>query len=320
MGANVFANGMEVSGKASAHQVIASMPDVCLSPPSPPAGPVPIPYPNFAQASDTTDGSKTVLAGGKEINLKGQSMYKKSTGDEAATKSLGMGVVSHNITGPVKHTAGSFDVKVEGAQVVRHMDLTSGNHSNPTNACMTPDAAGLKPADRSTSCSELQGQNEAAQREKHPRKKKVADRETIVAAHYTPPNGGGWSINSSSHMAGFTKKKGWAHGFKTRKGNYKTTKICKEAMEEFEYAGNHPNQGPMGHAESRILESVFAGFGSNPGGTLTLRIQQKFPRRKKLGSRPCKKHCKKLVCAAEKCGISIQLCVGDPGRIKKQKC
>jgi hypothetical protein len=38
MTSNVFANGMGVSGKASSHKVIASMPDVCLSPPSPPAG------------------------------------------------------------------------------------------------------------------------------------------------------------------------------------------------------------------------------------------------------------------------------------------
>jgi hypothetical protein len=106
MSTNVYANGMEVSGKATPHNVIASMPDVCLSPPTPPAGPHPDSLSEFAQASDTTDGSKTVQIGGKEVNLKGQSKYKKSTGDEAATKTLGMGVISHNITGPVKHKGG----------------------------------------------------------------------------------------------------------------------------------------------------------------------------------------------------------------------
>ena len=121
MGAKVYANGMEVSGKATPHKVLAAMPDVCLSPPSPPAGPIPIPYPNFAQGSDTSDGSKTVKAGGKEISLKGKSKYKKCKGDEAATRSFGANVISHNITGPVKHKAGSFDVKVEGSNVVRNL-------------------------------------------------------------------------------------------------------------------------------------------------------------------------------------------------------
>jgi hypothetical protein len=38
MGVNVFANGMEISCKKSDNKSIAAMPDICLSPPSPPAG------------------------------------------------------------------------------------------------------------------------------------------------------------------------------------------------------------------------------------------------------------------------------------------
>ena len=48
MGANVFANGLEVSCEKATNQSLAAMPDICLSPPSPPAGPIPIPYPNFS--------------------------------------------------------------------------------------------------------------------------------------------------------------------------------------------------------------------------------------------------------------------------------
>ena len=56
---------IEVSAKADDNQSIAAMPDsVCLSPPSPPAGPTPIPYPNFSNASDTTNGTRTVKIGG----------------------------------------------------------------------------------------------------------------------------------------------------------------------------------------------------------------------------------------------------------------
>lgn len=77
MGANVFANGREISAKAASNKTIAKMPDVCLSPPSPPAGPIPVPYPNFSKASDTTGGSKKVKIGKKEVGLKGKSKYKK---------------------------------------------------------------------------------------------------------------------------------------------------------------------------------------------------------------------------------------------------
>ena len=131
MGQKVFANCNEVSAKSGDGKVIACFPDVCLSPPSPPAGPVPIPYPVSSFSSDTTDGSKSVKIHGKEIMLKDKSYFSKCTGDEAATKSLGMGVVSHNITGKVYFAAWSMDVKVEGLNVDRHLDLTTSNHMSP---------------------------------------------------------------------------------------------------------------------------------------------------------------------------------------------
>jgi hypothetical protein len=81
-------------------------------------------------ASDMTDGSKTVKVSGKEIMLKDKSYFKKSTGDEAATKSLGMGVVTHQIQGKVYFTSWSMDVKFEGENVVRHLDLTTHNHAS----------------------------------------------------------------------------------------------------------------------------------------------------------------------------------------------
>ena len=67
MSAKVYANGRELSGKSSGNKSTAAMPDVCLSPPAPPAGPLPIPYPNTAQASNTAEGSKSVKVGDKEV-------------------------------------------------------------------------------------------------------------------------------------------------------------------------------------------------------------------------------------------------------------
>jgi hypothetical protein len=128
MANKVYVNGREVACKAAKGKSVAAFPDVCLSPPSPPAGPVPIPYPNTAFAKDTANGSKTVKISGKEVMLKDKSYFKKSTGDEAATKTLGMGVVSHQITGKVHFTSWSMNVKIEGKNAVRHLDLTTHNH------------------------------------------------------------------------------------------------------------------------------------------------------------------------------------------------
>jgi hypothetical protein len=128
MANKVFANNREISCKAGMAKSIAAMPDVCLSPPSPPAGPVPVPYPVTAMASDTDGGSKHVKISGDMVGLKDQSNYKKCSGDEAATKSFGMSVVTHNIQGKVFFTSWSMDVKIEGENAVRHMDLVTHNH------------------------------------------------------------------------------------------------------------------------------------------------------------------------------------------------
>jgi hypothetical protein len=134
MGCEVYANGNAIACKAADGKTTAAMPDVCLSPPSPPAGPVPIPYPNTGMASDTTDGSKTVQISGQEVMLKDKSVFKQSSGDEAATKSFGMGVVTHQIQGKVNFIAWSMDVKFEGENVPRHLDLTGHNEaSDPPN-------------------------------------------------------------------------------------------------------------------------------------------------------------------------------------------
>lgn len=132
MGCDVFANGNEIACKAGGGKVIAAFPDVCLSPPSPPAGPIPVPYPDTSFAKDTKSGSKSVKIKNKEIMLKDKSFYKSAPlGDEAATKGLGAGVVTHVITGKTYFIAWSMDVKFEGKNVDRHTDLTTSNHASP---------------------------------------------------------------------------------------------------------------------------------------------------------------------------------------------
>jgi len=133
MANQVFANGMEIACKAGAGKVIAAFPDVCMTPPENPATPpgVPVPYPNTAMASDTTGGSKSVVISKKEIMLKNKSCFKTSTGDEAGAAAK-KGVISSKTKGKVYFIKWSMNVKIEGENVDRHMDMTTNNHGSPT--------------------------------------------------------------------------------------------------------------------------------------------------------------------------------------------
>lgn len=143
MGKKVYANGMEIAHKAGGNKVIAAFPDVCMSPPSPPAGPVPLPYPNTSNSGDLQSGSSSVKIGGKPVALHGQSYYKTSPlGDEAATRSFGASVVTHQITGKTYFQASSMDVTFEGKKVNRHLDITTSNHGSDPGS--TPPMPGVE--------------------------------------------------------------------------------------------------------------------------------------------------------------------------------
>ncbi len=131
MANEVYANNMEVACKAGSGKSICAFPDVCFTPPQTPATPpgVPLPYPNTGMASDTTDGSKTVQISGQEVMLKNKSYFKKSTGDEAGCAPK-KGFVTSTIRGKVYFNAWSMDVKFEGENVVRNLDITTHNHAS----------------------------------------------------------------------------------------------------------------------------------------------------------------------------------------------
>ncbi|MDH4240102.1 MAG: DUF4150 domain-containing protein [Phycisphaerae bacterium] len=125
MPVTVGVNNLSVVHKGSGGVTIA-FPDVCKTP-APPAPPVPIPYPNIAQSTDTAKGSKKVKCDGNPICLK-DSNFKMSTGDEAG--SAGGGVASNKIKGKAEFVLFSFDVKVEGKNVARAFDLMLHNDKN----------------------------------------------------------------------------------------------------------------------------------------------------------------------------------------------
>jgi hypothetical protein len=133
MAATVNVNFLTVV-HASSSGVVMGFPDVCKTPS--PAGPIPIPYPNIAKSSDTTQGSQTVKMDGNPIMLK-QSVFATSTGDEAG--SAGGGVVSNTIKGKAEFVLYSFDTKVEGKNVCRLTDIMILNKMSTANTPPFPE-------------------------------------------------------------------------------------------------------------------------------------------------------------------------------------
>jgi len=124
MGTTVFANMRGVVHKDSGGMSMV-FPDVCKTP-APPAGPIPIPYPNIGQAADTSDGPKKVTCDGKMPMVKG-AKYSKSSGDEAGSAG---GVASGCNKGECEFMMYSFDVKFEGKNVCRLGDPMFHNKKN----------------------------------------------------------------------------------------------------------------------------------------------------------------------------------------------
>ena len=128
---NVFAGKWEIAAENGMNKSIARFPDVCMSPPSPPAGPIPIPYPNTSFSNNLKSGSSTVKIGGKGAALAQKSYYKEPVlGNEAATRTFGAAVITHQITGKTYFQSWCMDVKFEGKNVCRHMDMTTSNHGS----------------------------------------------------------------------------------------------------------------------------------------------------------------------------------------------
>lgn len=124
VGVNALMPGLTVAHKGSNGISTAMAPDVCKTPS--PGGPVPIPYPNIAQSSSLSDGTKTVKTDGEMAAIKG-SKYASSNGDEAGTAG---GVVSSVNMKEAEWITFSFDVKMEGQNVCRLQDTMSHNKKN----------------------------------------------------------------------------------------------------------------------------------------------------------------------------------------------
>ncbi len=145
---DVYANSLEITGKATDGKTIAAFPDVCFTPPQTPATPpgVPIPYPSFGMASDTEKGTATVFISGKTVNIKNKSDESKTSGTEAGCAPK-KGVITSKNTGKKYFNSWSPDVKFEGEPVIRMSDLATHNHNSPPgNTAALPEVLKFSPS------------------------------------------------------------------------------------------------------------------------------------------------------------------------------
>ncbi len=153
MGTKVNVNNRTVVHAQSGGKCIM-FPDVCKVP-APPAPPIPTPFPDLGQSSDTSSGTESVKADGESLMVKG-ACFSKTSGDEAG--SLG-GMVSNTTRGKAEFVNYSFDVKAEGKNMARLADPMFGNKGSAANTppipeVQPPDAGITKPmSDESTNQS-----------------------------------------------------------------------------------------------------------------------------------------------------------------------
>lgn len=274
MGNNVFANNREVSCKSGEGKSICAFPDVCFTPPENPATPpgVPIPYPNTGMDGDTTEGSKTVKITGKEIMLKNKSYFKKSMGNEAGCAAK-KGVITSVNRGKVYFTSWSMDVKFEGENVVRHLDMTTHNHaSKPTNTPPHPfldsSAIGNPPE-----CPDLESTLEQTVSEELPPGRTDGATVGLGITQGAPGSmiGGASSIGRSTIRRG-GKYSHWAAGAEQLRPEQPTEpspniKTCDGKPFEYRNTGR-PKQG---HAEAKMIEEFFA---NGAKGTLVIAVSK----------------------------------------------
>jgi hypothetical protein len=114
-----LANLCRRSGVPKGATVTLTFPDVCIVP-APPAGPVPIPYPNAVLNGINDQLGKGGFPKIKIRDASQRSEFAKTAGDEAGTQK---GVVSSTNMGKTTHMSFSVDVKAEGKNVTRFGDV-----------------------------------------------------------------------------------------------------------------------------------------------------------------------------------------------------
>ena len=126
MSVTINVNNLSLVHKGSGGVSVATLPDVCKTPPNS----IPVPYPNVALSSNLAKGTTTVKADGGNMCANSGSQFSRSTGDEPGA--LG-GVKSGTFAREATWITYSFDVKLEGKGACRLTDKMFQNHQNTVN-------------------------------------------------------------------------------------------------------------------------------------------------------------------------------------------
>jgi len=124
MSRSVFANNRNISHTGSGDKAVSSAPDVCKTPIG--SSTPPIPYGISSQAGDLAQTTTSVLIDGNPAAI-ASSIHTQCTGDQAGSAN---GIISGTVASKTQFASYSFDVKIEGEGVVRHMDMTTMNNGN----------------------------------------------------------------------------------------------------------------------------------------------------------------------------------------------
>jgi hypothetical protein len=229
-----------------------------------------------------------------------------------------MGVVSHNIQGKLKHAAWSMDVQIEGANVIRHMDMVTQNHMNSSNAVPGIDLAAMAPPSGDPECVELENQVRGDA------KNDTKSGDLAAGTVMTRAKVGDSSVKAATPMSnvrggktadGYLKPKalvGLERDDKGRvsKGGTEPTIACSDKT----YSTKGSGGGGSTHTEAKIIEHAV----TNGQSSITMRIN--WNDGGKLRNDACPM-CRRAICIAVKeCNMDISICEkNEEGKLEKQK-
>lgn len=327
MSNDVFANSREISCKKGDGKTICEFPDVCFTPPENPATPpgVPVPYPNTAFSKDTTEGSKTVKITGQEVMLKNKSYLKTSTGNEAGCAAK-KGVITSKIKGKAYFISWSPNVKFEGENVVRHIDMTTNNHASPTANGSVPQIhpdtqvppSTMEPCEAAANSADNADELGPKTATRQDENGNTITYDTVPAGGLFVPNGGIPALPNVS-QSGVSLMSHSSVSARDIRPNTKRGRMSGGQGGGVACPGKKFAVRKAGHAEVKMIEDILSGRypGSlsrgayKPKGTLYLTVK-----RKKICC-----SCQKAIKCAEEQGIKIEYCDDNEGnKTEKENC
>jgi YD repeat-containing protein len=115
----------DIATTGSSHGCVTP-PEMSLNPPTPPAGPVPVPYPYTARSATAKGTVRALEAGGSPVLVKGSHMDVDMPANQPS-KPTGGDVVTHAVCGSATTTSGASSTKAGGTPVCATQDSVRMN-------------------------------------------------------------------------------------------------------------------------------------------------------------------------------------------------